>query len=273
MAADVYEYQAGLSNWARAMGDLRQGFERRRLWTDMAVRAFNNKYRGAGFGALWLTFTVAMTATGLGLLYGKLFGLPLQEHLPYVTSALIAWSLITGLATGGCDVFVGNAHAFKEFPLPTSLFAYRLVLTQTILAAYRLIVLLGVIVIFSVPLGLQVMLSVLGFALLLWIGFWSSLTLGVINARYRDFGQLVSAFFTFAFFLTPIFWLPERLGDYAYLVNFNPFYHMIEVIRGPIIGGADLGLHFLVVVLVALAAPPVGIYVYGRLSHRLPYWC
>ena len=273
MATDIYEYQAGLSNWSRALLDLRQGWARRRLWTDMAVRAFNNRYRGAGFGAFWLTFTVAMTATGLGLLYGHLFGLPLERHLPYVTCALIAWSLISGLAIGGCDVFVGNSHAFKEFPLPTSLFAYRLVLTQLIMASYRMIVLVGVIVLFSVPLTPAMLLAIPGLALLLWIGFWASLTLGVINARYRDFGQLVGAFMTLAFFLTPIFWLPDRLGPYESLVNLNPFYHMIEVIRGPVLGDADLGLHFLVMIAMAVLAPLISVAAYGRLSHRLAYWC
>ncbi|GJL92995.1 ABC transporter permease [Hyphococcus sp.] len=273
MSTNVYDYQAGLSNWSRALEDLKTGWSRRQLWTDMAVRGFNGRYRGAGFGAFWLTLTTAMTAAGLGVLYGYLFGRPLAEHLPYVTCAIISWGLITGLANGGCQVFVGNSHTFKEFPLPASLFAYRLVLTEFITTAYKALVLLAVVVIFSVPLNPAALFALIGLALIIWTGFWSSLFLGVINARYRDFGQLVSAFFTFAFFLTPIFWLPERLGKYAYLVNLNPFYHLIEVIRGPILGHPDLWLHFAVAGAFALVTPILGLLVYGRLSNRLPYWC
>ena len=116
-------------------------------------------------------------------------------------------------------------------------------------------------------------MAIPGFALIVWTGFWASFTLGVLNARYRDFGQLVAAFMTFLFFLTPIFWLPERLGEYAVYVNFNPFYHFIEVIRGPILGRGDLPLHFAVVGSCAALTPVISTYVYGRLSHRLPYWC
>lgn len=273
MSTDIYIYEAGLSNWSRAIEDLKDGWARRRLWTDMALRLFNNRYRGAGFGAFWLTLTTAMTATGLGVLYGYLFGRPLAEHLPYVTCAIVTWSLITGLANGGCVTFAGNSHIFKEFPLPASLFAYRLALTQFITTAYKAIVLVAVILIFSVTLKPVALLSLVGLALILWTGFWSSLFLGVINARYRDFGQLVGAFFTFAFFLTPIFWLPERLGEYAYLVNFNPFYHLIEVVRGPILQHPQLWLHFAVAIGFAVVTPVIAILVYGRLSHRLPYWC
>ena len=259
MSTNVYSYEAGLSNWSRSIEDLRDGWRRRSQ--PVKVRP------------IWLTVTTAMTATGLAVLYGYLFARPLDQHLPYVTCAILSWALITGLANGGCTVFAGNSHIFKEFPLPASLFAYRLVLMQLITTAYRAIVLVGVILIFSVPLKPTALLSFLGLALILWTGFWSSLFLGVINARYRDFGQLVSAFFTFAFFLTPIFWIPERLGKYAFYVNFNPFYHLIEVIRGPILQHPNLGLHFAVAFGFAIVTPIIAIFVYGRLSHRLPYWC
>jgi len=270
---DLYEYTAGASNWLRAYRDLENGWSRRKLWGDMALRAFKNKYRGAFFGAFWLTITTAITATGLGILYGYLFGLPLVDHLLYVTLAVTTWSMITGFMTGGCVVFVGNAHTFKQFPLPLSLFPFMLTFTQMILFSYRSIVLVIMLIIFSVPLNLTALLAIFGIMLIIWIGFWMSMGLGVLNARYRDFGQLVGAGLTFIFFLTPVFWLPSRLGDYEVYVNINPFYHLIEVVRGPILGHDNLVLHFGVVIGLAIIAPIFGWLFYGKLSYRLPYWC
>jgi homopolymeric O-antigen transport system permease protein len=269
----IYDYQAGTSNWRRAVEDMRAGWARRKLWTDMALRAFKNKYRGAMFGAFWVTITTAMTATGLGVLYGYLFGRPLAIHLPYVTTAIIVWSLITGLANGGCAVFSGNAHIFKEFPLPLSLFSYRLAFNQLILLAYRSLVLVAVLLIFSTPLKPVALLAILGVILIVWIGFWMSMGLGVLSARYKDFGELVAAALTFIFFLTPIFWVPSRLGEYAFYINFNPFYHLIETVRGPILGHENLLLHFEITIVFAVLAPVFGWSIYSRLSHRLPYWC
>jgi homopolymeric O-antigen transport system permease protein len=271
--SDLYEYKAGASNWQRALDDLRNGWARRTLWTDMTLRAFKNKYRGAVFGVFWLTITTAITATGLGILYGYLFGLPLVEHLLYVTLAVITWSMITGFAIGGCDVFVGNSHTFKQFPLPLSLFPFQLAFNQIILFGYRSIVLFAMFVIFTVPLTLTALLAIPGVLLIIWIGFWLSMGLGVLNARYRDFGQLVAAALTFIFFLTPVFWLPNRLGDYALYVNLNPFYHLIEIVRGPILGHDDMLLHFGVAIGLAIFAPIFGWLFYGKFSHRLPYWC
>lgn len=270
---DYYEYRAGTAHWKRALADMRAGWARRKLWTDMAHRKFKNKYRGAFFGAFWLTLTTALTATGLGILYGYLFGRPIQEHLPYVTTAIVVWSLISGLANAGAQVFVTNAHVFKEFPLPLSLFSYRMVFDQLIMFAYRSLVLVAVLIIFRTPVGLPAILSLFGLAMLLWIGFWLSLCLGVLNARYRDFGQIVAAALTFVFFLTPIFWLPERLGDYAVYVNLNPFYHLIEIVRAPLLGRGDILLHFLVAGVLSILAPICGWLFYARFAHRLPYWC
>lgn len=214
-----------------------------------------------------------MTAAGLGILYGQLFDQPLASHLPYVTIALVVWSMISAFITGGCNVFVANGYIFKEFPLPLSLFSYRLVITQVLMSFFRVLVLIAILFIFPRSFQYEMLLSIIGFVLLLWIGFWSSLVLGVINARYRDFGQLAAASLTFIFFITPIFWVPGRLGPYSVFVDLNPFYHFIEVVRGPLLESTTLGLNFAVTTGFAAVTPLLALYLFGRWSHRLPYWC
>jgi len=273
MTTDVYEYSASRSNWARAANDLKRGWERRNLWGGMAVRAFNNRYKGALIGGFWLTITTAMTAIGLGLLYGQLFGHAIETHLPYVTIGIVVWALISSYAGAGCEVFVGNANIFKEFPLPLSIFPYRLALSQLIYTGYRLIILAAMMAIFPASLAASAPLALLGIALLFWIGFWVSFIFGVINARYRDFGQMVGAAMTFIFFMTPIFWRTDRLGEYSWLVQYNPFYHLIQIVRGPLLGHDGFGLSFIVAAGLAVMAPLVAFFFYGRFSHRLAYWC
>ena len=268
-----YFYDANRSNLSHALKDLAEGLSRFRLLSGMALRNFRNQYKGAILGPFWLTITTAMTAAGLGVLYGQLFGLPLSEHLTYVTTAIIVWTMISAFITGGCEVFVGNSHIFKEFPLPLSLFAYRLVLSQILIVFFRLIVLAVLLVIFPISFTQSAWLALPGFLLLLLIGFWGALGLGVLNARYRDFGQLVAASLTFIFFVTPIFWLPGRLGPYSFVVDFNPFYHMIEVVRGPLLGHENVRMNFVVTGSIAAIVPFVSLWLFGRWSNRVPYWC
>ncbi|MEO0551194.1 MAG: ABC transporter permease [Pseudomonadota bacterium] len=268
-----YHYVASQSNFWRSLLDLRNGFVRHRLFLSMSLREFKNQFKGAFIGPFWVSLTTAMTAAGLGILYGQLFDQPLSSHLPYVTIALVVWSMISAFILGGCNVFVANGYIFKEFPLPLSLFSYRLVITQILTSAFRILVLFAILFIFPRAFTLQMLLSITGFALLLWIGFWASLILGVINARYRDFGQLAAASLTFIFFITPIFWVPGRLGPYSVFVDLNPFYHFIEVVRGPLLESPNIALNFIVTGGFAFATPLLGLYLFGRWYHRLPYWC
>lgn len=273
MTQYIYDYKAGVSNVQRAREDLVVAWRQRKLWTDMAVRGFRDRYKGAFFGPFWLTFTTGLAATGLGVLYGVLFDVPIKTHLPYVTVAWVVWEMIGGFITGGCNVFLGNAKYFNEFPMPYSLFSFRLILTQAFTMCFRLIVLVAIVVVLSVPITPMAILSFFGFVLIFWIGFWSSLGLGVLNARFRDFGQLAAAALRAIFFVTPIFWVPSRLGEYAYIVDFNPFYHIINVVRAPILQLEGIGLSFAVVIALAVITPAVSILLFGKFSHRLAYWC
>lgn len=268
-----YHYVATQSNFVRSLNDLRSGWQRHRLFVSMARREFRNQFKGSFLGPFWISFTTTMTAAGLGVLYGQLFDQKLSTHLPYVTIALVVWSMISAFITGGCNVFVANGYIFKEFPLPLSLFSYRLVISQLLTSVFRILVLIAILIIFPRTFHAGMLLSIGGFFLLVWIGFWSSLVLGVINARFRDFGQLAAASLTFIFFVTPIFWMPGRLGPYSFIVDLNPFYHFIEVVRGPLLGSPTMGLHFLVTGGFAIVTPLLGMYLFGRWSHRLPYWC
>lgn len=272
--SERYEYSAGESDWTHAMLDLRRGFAKRSLWLDMAVRQFKGQYRGTIIGPFWISVTTAMTATGLGLLYAKLFQNDIATHLPYVTISVAVWALISGYATAGASVFSGSAHVFQEYPLPISVFMFRLMANQAMGFFFRLIVVLAVLMLFGHYPDLSWGLALLGLALLFWIGFWFSAVFGILHAYFRDFGQLLGSLLTFIFFMTPIFWRADRLGDYAFIIDYNPFYHLLQIVRGPLLGEYDgLGTSFAVAGAIALVAPALGLLVYGRFSRRLPYWC
>ena len=73
----------------RAWGDLTEGFARRELWLHLGWQDIKQKYRRSVLGPFWITIATGTTAIAMGLLYSKLFGLELSEHLPYVTLGFI----------------------------------------------------------------------------------------------------------------------------------------------------------------------------------------
>ena len=55
-------------------------------------------------------------------------------------------------------------------------------------------------------------------------------------ARFRDIMPIVNSLMQIAFFLSPVIWKPEQLGERAVWLPLNPFYDMLEIVRAPLLG-------------------------------------
>lgn len=107
---------------------------------------------------------------------------------------------------------------------------------------------------------------------LLWIG----LIVATACARFRDVSQVVITFLQVAFFITPIFWPPERLADspvaYSILVDLNYVYHLVDVIRAPLLGKMPSLLTYQMLILgCCIGFLAVGI-IFGMFRKRIVYW-
>jgi ABC-type polysaccharide/polyol phosphate export permease len=63
--------------------------------------------------------------------------------------------------------------------------------------------------------------------------------------RFRDVYQSVGFSVQILFFITPIFWPPsDAVGKRAMLVTLNPFAHLLELIRQPLMGNTPKLIHW-----------------------------
>jgi ABC-type polysaccharide/polyol phosphate export permease len=63
------------------------------------------------------------------------------------------------------------------------------------------------------------------------------LLVGIISARFRDIPQIVQSITQAAAIMTPVFWLPDRIPQrYHLILDANPFYHLLEAVRAPLLG-------------------------------------
>lgn len=68
--------------FARARGDLLEGFRRHELWLHLGWQDIKQRYRRSVLGPFWITIATGTTALAMGGLYSKLFHLELSAHLP-----------------------------------------------------------------------------------------------------------------------------------------------------------------------------------------------
>ena len=102
----------------------------------------------------------------MGILYGALFGEPVQTFLPYVATGLLIWNFINGCILEGSEVFIANEGLIRFLPAPISLHVYRLLWRQTLFFLHNLVIWLLLVIIFPQPLSATVLLAIPAFLLL-----------------------------------------------------------------------------------------------------------
>ena len=269
----MYVYNASRGQLSRACKDLLDGVIRVRLWSYLGVKDVRDRYRGAVMGASWIILTTALLAVGLSFIYGTVFGIPVREYLPYVTVGLAVWGLISSIINESAGVFVSHSAYFNQIPVPLSVFIYRMLLRNLIILGYRLVVIVGVLFYLRIePSWIQIQ-SLCGVLIIAMWGTGLCLVLGPVCARFRDVGQAIGAVTTFSFFVTPVFWYPEKLSQYAWVVDYNVLYHLLELVRGPVLGQPISEFSLGIGLMLAVLTNMLGLIMFMFTKQRIPYWC
>ncbi len=258
--------------WQRAAEDLVEGVRRYELWLAMGLQEVRRRYRRSVLGPLWLTLSLAILVTALGLLFGRLMDVPLERYVPHVALGFIAWQFIQGAMSDGCNVFISNKGWLTNVRSPLSLFVFRMVWEHLIMMGHNALVYVGVVVLFGIHAGATGLLIVPALVLLIANAIWVGLLFGTLCARFRDIPQIVQSLMRVAFFVTPIIWMPDQLGERGYLALFNPFTYFVELIRAPLMGQVPSALTWGLALAVTLGGWALAGLVFAQLRARVPYW-
>ncbi len=256
----------------RALQDLSGGFSRWRLALALARLDIRNRYRGSVIGPFWLTVSTAVMVTGIGLLYSTLFKLPLAQYLPYLAVSLLVWNTLNQIITDAGNSLIMSEGVIRQVPLPYTVHVLRFVMRNLIVAAHSLPLIVVVFLIFGVLPGPEALLAIPGLALLFLNAFAGGIFLGMVCARFRDIQQIVVSVMQLAFFLTPVIWKPELLGDRQVWLPLNPFFVLMETVRGPLIEGGASWLVWLGAVTYTAAACTLAFVFFVRFRARIAFW-
>ena len=260
------------SQTALALQDIIGGACAFRLWGPLGWQDIRLRYRRSTFGPFWLTISMGVLVGGLGLLYAELFKVDVADYLPFIAAGFVLWGLLSDQINEGCTVFISAGGIIKQVTLPLSIHVYRLAWRSLIIFAHNAVVYIAAAVLFSIQPGWTGLLFLPGLALLCLNGVWVGLLLGLVSARFRDVPQIVASVMRLAFFLTPIIWKPELVPERAYLLDFNPFFHFMELVRAPALGQTPGLVSWLAVLGITLGGWLVTLLMYRLYRGRIAYW-
>lgn len=272
--AIVHQLRTGLKarQLRRALDDLATGIWRYPLWGTIGLHDMRQRYRRSLLGPFWITISMGIMVSALGLLYGKIFGQDLREYLPFLAAGFVIWGLVSQFILEGSQAFITSEGMLRQLSAPLSIYVYRMVWSNLLIFAHNIWVFFAIALWFGTGFGWMTLLAIPGLAILLLNGIWAGLLFGLLSARFRDVPLILASVVQVMFFITPVIWRPEMLPQRALLLDLNPFFHMIEIVRAPLLGAYPLWSNWAAALLVTLAGWAVTFVVFATYRWRIAYW-
>ena len=259
-------------DYRRAYTDIVLGLVNWRIWGRLGWQEIRRRYRRTVLGPFWFTFSLGIFVGGMGLVWAPLFRMQTRDYLPFVTTGMICWTFVATIINDGCTTYTQAEGLIKQLNFPLSVLNWMMVWRNIIVLFHNLIVAVIVLAVLAIPPTWATLLFFPGIALVAINGIWMSMLLGMVSARFRDLPQLVGNLVQVMMFVTPVFWSSSQLGARASLVDYNVLFHIINVVRTPLMGEVPSLLSYEVDLATAILGWGVTLFLYARFRRRIAYW-
>jgi ABC-type polysaccharide/polyol phosphate export permease len=217
-----------------------------RTWFLLGNQDIYLRYKRSILGPFWISVSLAAMCGGMALLYSQIFVIPYDEYLPFLASGLLAWMLLSQMMLEASGVLIESEGPLRNVRIAQPILVMRMVYRNFLTFLHNLIVIVGMLLLLGLDVGFVTLWALPGVGLVLALGFFYALALGPLCLRFRDISQIISAIMQIVFFLTPIIWRPSQGRVSPEFVENNPFYHIIELIRAPMLGHAPTEQNWIV---------------------------
>jgi lipopolysaccharide transport system permease protein len=169
--------------------------------------------------------------------------------------------------------FTDAEGVIRSVRMPFFVFSMRTLIRNAVALAHNIVVIVVVFVVFSIWPSWDALMAIPG--LLLWAidALALTLLLGAFCARFRDIQPIVNSIMQIAFFMTPVIWKPSQL-DAAGIAKLplNPFFDLLEIVRGPILGAEVTGMTWVGAIVYSLVLLTSSWAFFVRARGRVTFW-
>lgn len=254
-----------------ALRDIIDGLKLAPLWSRLAWEQTVARFRRTIFGPFWLTANLLAISFALSVVFGGLMGQDYRKTFALIISGILAWNLIGGVLGEAAGVFISAGPWMQTMKLPLSFHILLMMMRNFINFMAQLIALWVVLAVLRLG-ALPSWQILLGLPIVLINGALMSLIVAIPSTRFRDINQTVGFVVQILFFLTPVFWSPAAMHGHGKLLTYNPFTHLLELVRQPLLGAAPAMIHWewgvgMIVVLGVTTVAMLALY-----RKRIVFW-
>ena len=227
-----------------AFRDIIDGLRLAPLWSRLAWEQTVSRFRRTILGPFWLTANLLAISFALAFVLGGLQGQDYRTNFPLLIAGVLTWTLIGGVLMDGAGVFISAGPWMQTMKLPLSFHVFLMMTRNLINFLAQLIALWGVLALLRLG-SLPTWQLLIGLPVLLVNGALMGMIVAIPSTRFRDINQTVGFVVQVMFFVTPVFWPPQGLhGKRLLVVQWNPFAHLLELVRQPLLGRAPALIHW-----------------------------
>jgi lipopolysaccharide transport system permease protein len=258
---------------AAAVADMCDGLTAWRFWTMLGWTDIKQRYQRSTLGPLWMSISMALMVGALAVIYGSIFKLPLSDYVLYLAAGMIAWLFVSSSVLEGTTAFIAAEGIIKQSAIPLSIYVYRLLWRSLIVMLHNAAILLVIFPLLRPVSALNPLALIAGLLLVMANLFFVALVLATLCTRFRDLPPIVTSLMQVAFYVTPILYEPSQLPEaYRLIAHYNPLYHVIDVLRRPLIGELPHPISYAVALCSLLIAGTLAFLFFSRFRERVAYW-
>ena len=256
------------------LNDLVSALKSFHIITMMGGQDIRQRYKRSRLGPFWITISMAVMITTMGLVFGNLFKTDVKEFLPFLTLGLIIWSFILGSITEGCEALISAEGIIKQLPVPLHVHVLRVVWKNFIIFLHNIVIFPFVLLAVGKGVSWDIFLAIPGFLLLVLNISWFLMIIAMVCARFRDMTQIILSIMQVVFYLTPVIWMPKLLSHRVgqVLLDLNPLYHLIDLVRAPLLGQVPALSSYILAVVMGIVGLAFSTIMTSKYKYRVPYW-
>ncbi|KRB06196.1 hypothetical protein [Lysobacter sp. Root690] len=240
-------------------------------WLDTVV-----KYRKTRLGIVWLLIPTVVYIWGIGGFLAALQpGVSGPNFLAHVGMGFLVFRFFSTVLIDATSVFANSQSYIYDGHVRLTDFVLRSVARSF----YYFLLSLPVVAIAVLaspqfdPAGLAP--SIAGMAVVVLNLFLYGVLFSIAGARFPDLHELMGSAIMALFLITPIVWYSSAASAetlHGQLMRLNPLYHLLAVVRGPLLQEAVEPTTYAYLGGLTLVGVLLASVVYGAKARRVPVW-
>lgn len=256
-----------------AIEELRGVLRYRELIGQLIKRELISRYKRSVLGVAWSMLNPFGTMLVLTLVFSSIFH-TIDGYPIYILGGLMAWTFFSQTTSAALSQNVWGGSLLHKIYLPRTTFTVSALGTGLVNIFISIIPLILIMLMLKFPIHLSVLFLPISILILAIFSLGLGLLFSTISIYFPDVVEMYSVALTAWMYFTPIIYPIEVIppGLKFWVMNLNPMYYYIEIVRQPIFNGEIPSPQlFITALIIALVTFCLGWTIFTWKANELTY--